>query len=348
MTRRRWQRRHRDERAGVEALYLPPFAILKNGLLQVSVQSALAGSMADELGEFVPRPFEDTVYIASRLTANIGVARAERSAGNTPTNSGRITSDLAALVSRQRPDGGWPWCIEPMCLSDPNVTAWVLLALGEARRGGLTFDESGIGRAGTYLSGYINRTADVAHPADPNQKAFMLAAIASADSSRSAISPARALFEQYRAQLNTWGRAYLAMALVDAGMEPDDDQVRALLNDIAAATIPSANGNHWEDPPVRGMFMTNTATTALVTLALARIHDCVLRDDALRHRVVGLEQRAGGLSHHGAGQASHLVDQAVDLSEFFIERGNGVCAHGPVLGLRHVAQPAAQPKRPVM
>ncbi len=256
---------------GVEALYLPPFAILKNGLLQVSVQSALAGSMADELGEFVPRPFEDTVYIASRLTANIGVARAERSAGNSSTNGGRITSDLAALVSRQRPDGGWSWCTEPLCLSDPNVTAWVLLALGEARRDGLTFDESGIGRAGTYLSGYINRTADVAHPADPNQKAFMLAAIASADSSRSAISPARALFEQYRTQLNTWGRAYLAMALVDAGVEGSDEQVRALLNDIAAATIPSANGNHWEDPPVRGMFMTNTATTGLVTLALARI-----------------------------------------------------------------------------
>lgn len=255
----------------VEALYLPPFAILKNGLLQVSVQSALTGSMADELSEFPSRPFEDTVYIASRLTANIAVARAETSAGRTPTNSGRITSDLAALVSRQRPDGGWPWCVEAPCLSDPNVTAWVLLALGEARRDGLTFDQAGIGRAGTYLSGYINRTADVNYPADPNQKAFMLAAIASADTSRSAISPSRALFEQYRTQLNTWGRAYLAMALVDSGVEADDEQVRALLNDIAAATIPSANGNHWEDPPVRGMFMTNTATTALVTLALARI-----------------------------------------------------------------------------
>ena len=259
-----------DEPA-VEAVYLPPFAVLKNGLLQVAVQSALTGSMADELENFELRPFEDTVYIASRLTANIAVARAERSAGRTPANSGQITSDLAALVSRQKPDGGWPWCAEPACTSDPNVTAWVLFALGEARRDELTFDQSGISRAGTYLSGYINRSADVADPVDPNQKAFMLAAIAAADSSRSAISPAKALFEQYRAQLNSWGRAYLAMALVDSGVEASDEQVRALLNDIAAATIPSANGNHWEDKPVRGMFMTHTATTGLVTLALARI-----------------------------------------------------------------------------
>jgi hypothetical protein len=256
---------------GVEAVYLPPFAVLKNGLLQVAVQSALTGSMADELKNYEPRPFEDTVYIASRLTANIAVARAARSAGRAPSNSGQITSDLAALVSRQRPDGGWPWCVEALCTPDPNVTAWVLFALGEARRDELEFDKSGISRAGTYLSGYINRTADVANPVDPNQKAFMLAAIAAADSSRSAISPAKALFEQYCAQLNNWGRAYLAMALVDSGVEPGDGQVRALLNDIAAATIPSANGNHWEDAPIRGMFMTHTATTGLVTLALARI-----------------------------------------------------------------------------
>ena len=256
---------------GVEAVYLPPWAILKNGLLRVSVQATLVGSMSEELAQYPSRPFEDTAYIASRLIANIAVARAERSAGKTPGNGSTITSDLAALVSRQRPDGGWPWCMDPRCPSDPNVSGWVMLALGEARRDGLTFSDTGLGSARSYLSAYINRAADVAYPADPNQKAFMLAAIAAVDRDEAAMTPARALFEQYRSQLNNWGRAYLALALADSGAPADDDQVRALLNDIAAATIPSANGNHWEDPLVPGMFMTDTATTSLVALALARI-----------------------------------------------------------------------------
>jgi uncharacterized protein YfaS (alpha-2-macroglobulin family) len=41
---------------------------------------------------------------------------------------------------------------------------------------------------------------------------------------------------------------------------------------IAASTIPSANGNHWEDNETSSKysFMTSTATTALVALAIAR------------------------------------------------------------------------------
>ncbi len=256
---------------GVEAVYLPAWALLKNGLLRVSVQSTLTGTMSDELAEYPFRPFEDPAYIASRLIANIAVARAQEAAGGSPANGERITSDLAALVSSQRPDGGWAWCDGPLCASDPNVTTWVLFALGEARRDGLTFDNAGVGRAGSYLSAYINRSTDVLDPVDPNQKAFMLAATAAADQDHSALTPARALFEQQRAQLNNWGRAHLVLALTDSGVDKGDEQVKALLNDLAAATIPSANGNHWEDPLVPGVFMTDTATTALVALTLTRV-----------------------------------------------------------------------------
>jgi uncharacterized protein YfaS (alpha-2-macroglobulin family) len=256
----------------LEAIYLPPFAILKNGRLDVQVQSALAGSMAEELAALIPQPLENNVYRASRLIATIGVARAEKSAGQDNRRDGTIETDLAGLVSAQRPDGGWPWCNQPLCTSDPYVTAFVLSALGEARHDGRTFDASGLERANSYLSAYINRTADVLNPVDPNQKAMMLAAIAAGSGEGGgAITASRALFEQYRSQLTNWGRAYLILALADSGAEAGDGQVRALLNDIAAASIPSANGNHWEDTPVRGSFMTNTATTALVGLALARV-----------------------------------------------------------------------------
>ena len=256
------------DQSGLEAVYLPPYAILKYGSLTVSVQSALAGSMASELAWLDPQPREGAERVASRLMATIGVRRAEKSAGGNPGQyDGRISRDVAGLLGRQRPDGGWAWC-DVYCESDPNVTGWALMALGEAKRDGVTIDAGVVSRASEYVRAQINRVSDVANPADPNQKAFLLAALSSAGGGFFAEAPARALVEQYRSKLTNWGRAYLVLALVDAGVAKDDAQVRVLLNDLAAATIPSANGNHWEDDYVPGSFMTNTATTALVARAL--------------------------------------------------------------------------------
>jgi alpha-2-macroglobulin len=254
-----------------EAIYLPPFANTTHGSLNVRVRSALVGSMAEELVALAPRPSEGAERVASRLIASLGVRRAEKSAGAADVRGGAIASDLAAIAGRQRPDGGWAWCDRPECQTDPNVTGWALLALGEARRDGLSVDAGVVSRASSYVVGYVNRPSDIAHPADISQKAFLLAALSSAGGGSTALTPARALFEQQRASLTNWGRAYLLLALTDAGVKADDAQVGALFNDLAAATIASANGNHWEDAPVSGSFVTSTGTTGLGTLALARV-----------------------------------------------------------------------------
>jgi uncharacterized protein YfaS (alpha-2-macroglobulin family) len=254
---------------GVEAVYLPPFADQAHGSLSVSIQSALVGSMADELSAFAPQPFEGAQAVAGRLIATLGVRRAEKSArGTSAAYDSRIASDLAGLVGRQRSDGGWAWC-DPQCPTDPHVTSWVLLALGEARRDGLAIDPGVLLRAAPYLASYLGRVTDVANPADPSDKALVLAGLSSIGGQ--ALTSARALFEQERTRLTSWGRAYLLLALADAGAPADDPQIRSLLNDLAATTLASANGNHWEDGAVRGSFMTNTATTGLVALALGRV-----------------------------------------------------------------------------
>jgi uncharacterized protein YfaS (alpha-2-macroglobulin family) len=273
----------------LEAVYLPNFADTKHGSLSVSVQSALTGSMADELKSLEPYVHENAEYVASRLIATLAVRRAEITAGVTNSRDGRIASDLAGLVGRQRPDGGWPWCDHPSCQTDPNVTGWVLIALGEAQRDGLTVDSGVVSRSTGYVFGYVNRPTDIAHPADINQKAFLLYALAGAGGRAAASTPARALFEQYRAQLGNWGRAYLLLALSEIGANGDDQQVRALFNDLAAATIPSANGNHWEDSAEkRGSFLTSTATTGLATLAIARVRpEHALVGQTVRWLVVG-------------------------------------------------------------
>ncbi|HEV8228549.1 MAG TPA: Ig-like domain-containing protein [Candidatus Limnocylindria bacterium] len=255
----------------LEAVYLPPFADTSHGTLNVQVRSALVGTMADELRYLEPTPWENAEHVGSRLMALVGVARAQRTTGATSTDA-PVIRDIAGLVGRQRPDGGWAWCDQPECASDPNVTGWTLLALGEARRDGFAVDAGVVARATTYVMAHLGRATDVAHPPDPSQKAFLLAALSSAGSG-SALTPSRALFEQQRANLASWGRAYLLLAFADAGVKPDDAQVRALIDDLAGATIPSANGNHWEDGASvgRGSFVTNTGATALGVLALARL-----------------------------------------------------------------------------
>jgi len=273
----------------LEAIYLPKFADTKHGSLSVSVQSALTGSMAEELRWLAPTTYEGAEYVASRLIATIAVRRAEKSAGVSGNRDGRIASDVAGLIGRQRPDGGWPWCDQPLCQTDPNVTGWALIALGEAQRDGIAVDPFVVRSSNSYVLSYVNRPSDVAHPADINQKAFLLYALATAGGRDAVSTPARALFEQQRAQLGNWGRAYLLLALSETGAGSGDAHVRALFDDLAGDTIPSANGNHWEDSAEkRGWFLSNTATTGLATLAIARIRpDHALVPQTVRWLVIG-------------------------------------------------------------
>ena len=257
----------------LEAIYLPPFADTTHGSLNVQVRSALVGTMVDELWHLRPYTYEGAEHVASRLIAELGVRRAQQSAGFASADlSGSIDSDLAGLIGRQRADGGWPWCDDPMCQTDPNVTSFVLFALAEAMRDGLSVDGGVIDRASRYVTAQLNRPQDVALPDTlyASSKAMWLASVSSAGGGDASIAPARALFEQDRAKLTNWARAFLLLALTEAGTPLDDAMVRALFNDLATSTIPSANGNHWEDTG-RGGFFTNTAATGLGTLALARL-----------------------------------------------------------------------------
>jgi uncharacterized protein YfaS (alpha-2-macroglobulin family) len=262
--------------SGLEAIYLPKFADTRGGSLAVTVRSALVGSMAGELGAFGPFPNtrrEGTDLLASRVIATSAVARAEKSTGAAADRDGRITSDIAGILARQRPDGGWAWCEEAYCSSDPNMTAWVLFALGEARRDGRTIDDGIVRRGASFVLAWLNRPNLSTEPTvnTANQSAFLLAALA-ASGGGAATNLASALIEQHRSKLADWGRAYLVNALLDSGVKADDPQIRMLANDLIASTIPSASGNHWENTgdSSKTSWMTSVSTTALVALAFAR------------------------------------------------------------------------------
>ena len=254
-----------------ETIYLPSYTLQSegNGSLYVGVQASLVGSVAAELGLFSPRQWESTEEIASRVIATLAAAKAEPAA-TLPFSDSQLRSDVATLISLQKGDGGWAWCRS--CLtSNPQVTGWVLQALGAWQDAGNNVSSGTLDKGIEYVNAFVQRFRDVEDPADPNLKAYLLYSLAAAGRESTALSTMRAVLEQDRRNLANWARAYLLLGFAKAGLDKEDPEVQILLNDLAANVIPSANGNHWEDPRIASLTQTGPRTTALVLQAIATV-----------------------------------------------------------------------------
>ena len=265
-----------EDAPAVEAVYLPDYAITEFGSLEIALQGSLIGALDEELPKFAPLYRESYERVASRIVATAAVQRTR--AGLDRGLSGRIGTDVTTLVAAQRYNGGWPWC--PRCdHTSIWVTGWVLVALAEARDTGQSIPGSTITDAVRLVSDHVrermNRRTDVLYPPNPNEHAFLLYALtrgvgpATANVARLQAGAMRSLVEQHRDGLANWARAYLTLALLATGHAADSEPVRALVNDLTANTIASANGNHWEDGRGGGsMHGGSVRTTALVLRAL--------------------------------------------------------------------------------
>ncbi len=254
-----------------ETIYIPAYTIQSegNGSLYVGVQASLTGSVAKQVGEFYPTPHESTERIASRVIATLAAAKAEPGA-TLPFSETQLSSDVASLISLQRGDGGWPWC--RVCVSsDPQVTGWVLQALGAWKDAGHDVSGPVLERSLEYVNSFVQRFRDVQDPADPNMKAYLLYSLAAAGRQVTALSTMRAVLEQDRRNLANWARAYLLLGFAEAGLDKEDAGVQILLNDLATNVIPSANGNHWEDARIGSLTQSGPRTTALVLQAIATV-----------------------------------------------------------------------------
>ncbi len=260
----------------LEAVYLPEYVLPESGSLELSLQASLVGLLDEEMVHIEPYIWwESHVRIASRIVAGVAVQRANP-AGLSEGREAQLRADIATLVQRQRHDGGWAWC-STCWRTDMWVTGWVLVALGEARDAGYEVPPIHYDRAMRLIEGFLDRETDVEFPPNLNQHAFLLYALTSAANDRGVVSPLareqsarlRTMVEEQRTQLTSWGRAYLVLALLASGHEPDHAAVRTLLNDLNATTVASANGNHWEDERRPGsMHNTSVRATALVLRAL--------------------------------------------------------------------------------
>ena len=200
-----------EDTPALEAVYLPDYVITGSGSLELSLKASLVGALDEELSAFEPHlePHrESNVSIASRIVATIAVRRASAD-GLTEGQEAQLRKDIRALVGNQHYDGGWAWC--PTC-SRPNVwvTAWVLIALGEARDEGYAVQDYQYDRAMRFVTERMNNL-----DANPNYHALLLYALTSAANeggvvsplAREQVAPLRAIADEHRTELTSWGRA---------------------------------------------------------------------------------------------------------------------------------------------
>jgi hypothetical protein len=298
-----------------ETVYIPSYTIQEegHGSLYVGVQASLIGSVAGQLGAFRPVVWESTEQKASRVIATLAATEAEPGA-TLPYDDTRLRSDIAEIISLQRGDGGWPWCSR-CSSSDPQVTGWVLQALGAWQDAGNRVNAQVLDDAVAYVNAYIQRFRDVEDPADPSFKAFLLYSVASSGRERASISTMRSLLEQDRQNLTNWARAYLLLGFAESGLTKQNVEVQQLLNDLAANVQPSANGNHWEDPRAGSFSQTGPRTTALVLNALSVVDPShPLIEETTRWLVIALNT---GLCRTNVEQAQAIVS----LSSFVQQTG---------------------------
>ena len=308
-----------EDAAVVETLYLPDYLIPRTGSLELKLQASLVGLLNEELSRFKPYYRESYVRIASRIVASIAVKRSAPN-GLSGEQERQLHSDIARLHHGLRYEG-WSWC-RTCTRVDYWATAWALFALGEARSEGLMVSTTVLDRARSFIYEYVHRETEAESPPDQNEQALLLYSLVRSFNFGDAPGPdegramerygaeLRGIAEKHRDSLTAWGRSYLLLGLLETGHAADHVAVRSLLNGLAASAVSSANGTHWQDPPVRGsMHNGSVRATALVLLSLTRAapqHPLI--EETVRWLVVGRAldrwkssvERAQGMASLGA------------------------------------------------
>lgn len=260
-----------EDGSRLEGVALPARYDPTQGELTVQIDPSLAAGMVKGLKFLEHFPYECTEQTVSRFLPNVMTYRAYKELGLERPDlevalPGLVGVGLQRLYNQQHYDGGWGWWIPDE--SDPFLTAYVLLGMVEAARAGFIVDEQVMSRAADYLESSLRPVRSDTTFWQANRQAFVLYVLAEAG--RGDLGRAVVLFE-HRATLDTFGKAFLAMAL--ALLQPGDNaRVRTLISDITNAAIVSATGAHWEEAEVDYYAMnTDTRSTAIILAALARL-----------------------------------------------------------------------------
>jgi uncharacterized protein YfaS (alpha-2-macroglobulin family) len=168
-------------------------------------------------------------------------------------------------------------------------------------------------RALGFLQGSLSRPRDLELHWQANRQAFILYVLAEAG--QGDLARTITLFGR-RDALDTFGKAYLAMAL--GLLEPDRPaRVDTLLSDVTSDAVVSATGAHWEEAQADYHAMnTDTRSTALVLAALARLDpENALAPNAVRWLMVARKDGTWETTQETAWAIIALTDWMVATGE---------------------------------
>ena len=323
----------------LEAVVLPPSYDPTQGELSVHVDPSLAAGMADGLDYLEHYPYECTEQTVSRFLPNVVTYRAFKELGLDRPDleeslPGLVSTGLQRLYNRQHYDGGWGWWV--LDESDPYLTAYVLLGIIEAERSGFVVDEGVMERAADFLRDSLGKPRDLEHHWQANRQAFILYVLAEAG--QGDLGRTVALFDR-RDALDTFGKAYLAMAL--GLLEPDKpSRIDTILSDVTSDAIVSSTGAHWEEEQVDYYAMnTDTRSTAIALAALARLDpENALAPNAVRWLMVARKDGHWETTQETAWAILALTDWMVATGELEGEYNWQVVVNGASLGEGSVAR----------
>jgi uncharacterized protein YfaS (alpha-2-macroglobulin family) len=253
--------------ARIEALSLPRTFAANQGELRIEADPSLGSVIVSALTTLENHPYQSTEQIASRFISNLvfynaldryGLGdEAQRTRLETALNQG-----LQALYDRQLSDGGWGWWISAP--ADSYVTAYVVLALAEARSYALSVDEASMDQAIGFLQSSIVPAEMLSTAQLRDRQAFVLYCLEAAG--KGDLASVHQLVDQ-RDSLGVWAKALLTSSLAD--LAPDDPALAALRSDLETAAVRSATGASWQEQDVdRWNLGSSVRTTAQVLQAL--------------------------------------------------------------------------------
>ena len=254
-----------------ESILLPSAHDYTDANVSVQVSPSLAASMQDSLTYLKDYPYYCMEQTISSFLPNVVTNRALKHAGisNPSLQSNldaQVNSALQRIYAKQLSDGGWNWW--DGSTSDPQTSAYVVLGLLEAKDSGYPVSDDVLNNGIDYLN---KNLPDLYHNAATwqyNRYAFMTYVLARGNKLQAEQTD---FIYQNRTSLSLYGEAYLAQAMFM--LDQKDTRINSLMSDLAAATVMSAAGAHWQEkgPADYWNWNTDTRTTAIVLNAFVQI-----------------------------------------------------------------------------
>ncbi len=294
----------------VEAVLLPDGVDTRRGSVDVTLSPSLAAALIDAL-EAARRNYPLTCpYSATDLLLpNVATARAIADLG---LDEPALASELKKLIQEEigllegavHADGGWGWCYSD--LSSPWLTAYALLGLTKAEQAGYGVDTAVLDRAAIYLENQLEESARLSQSYEINRQAFFLYVLA--ETGTLVDTDVDALFEEHRALLDPYAKAFLALAYELNGSQGNNQ--RALLSDLNDAVVISATGAHWEDASRDWRNLSSDVRgTAVIIGALSQIEpDNALLPNAARWLMSARTAPYWSTGHETAWSINGLTD----------------------------------------